>query len=545
VVLDSGCTDSSYRTSDATNLNISIAPSTKNNLLSITTAGGESINSYGIGILNLNDNDINNQQINLFHDNQLTVGMHALNAFTNYPANNTVIFDKFGFKVIDPNNQIICESSKGESDKIWFMPSNMQTPTVCFAHANVFIKHEPNAVFVAYQSACFLNPPDSTFEMAAEMGYLGNLPRLTASMIRANKPNSIGTALGHLNRLRQNLRSTKTKLTRSEKRKYNKRNRPNLNDKNNFIYTTYNNTSNHIPNFNDDTDEEPEGEQKEEEMITKIKNLADLSPEEQKALAVYFDATGRFPFRSIEGYEYVLISVYKNYIHAEPMMDRSSPSYVKAYRNAIEFFISKGHSFSVGRLDNESSALLENFFKFEAKLDFNFIAAGSHRANKAERAIQSFKNHFIAGISTVDPDFPMNQWAKLLLQTELTLNHLRPFSDDKNISAYEGIFKSKYDFLAHPLAPIGTKVAAYEPNDQRSSWSPHAIQGFYLGPALNNYRSMAIYIPNTNGIRISDQCQFFPKPFQFPGASTKEILLKSVTELKNAVSSSTQSIVED
>jgi hypothetical protein len=89
------------------------------------------------------------------------------------------------------------------------MPSNIQTPTVCFASANIFVKDEPNAVFVAYQSACFLNPPDSTFENAAQKGYLGNLPRLTAKMIRNNRPNSIGTAHGHLNRLRQNIRRTK------------------------------------------------------------------------------------------------------------------------------------------------------------------------------------------------------------------------------------------------------------------------------------------------------------------------------------------------
>jgi hypothetical protein len=152
-------------------------------------------------------------------------------------------------------------------------------------------------------------------------------------------------------------------------------------------------------------------------------------------------------------------------------------------------------------------------------------------------AIQSWKNHFIAGTVTVDPDFPMTQWAKFLLQAELTLNHLRAFADNDKISAYEGIFKSKYDFRAHPLAPIGTKVVVYEPSDQRTSWSPHGIQGFYLGPSLKHYRSVAVYIPNTNGIRISDQCQYFPKPFKFPGASTNEILLQSVVNLKEIINS--------
>jgi hypothetical protein len=456
--------------------------------------------------------------------------MHALNAFTNHPANCTVTLDKFGFKIIDPNFQILCEGEKDENDKLWFMPSNIQTPTVNFASANIFVKHEPNAIFVAYQSACFLNPPDSTLEIAAQKGYLGNLPRLTAKMIRDNKPNSIGTAHGHLNRLRQNIRSTKIDPDKKNK------------DKKILNKQTITNTNTSMPNSN--IVKESTGEQDEKEMVTKTIQMSDLSPEERKALAVYHDATGRFPFQSEEGYEYMLVSVYKNYIHVEPMIDRRAPSYVTAYRSAIKFFQSKGHIVSVNRLDNESSILLENFFNEEVKMEFNFIGAGNHRANKAERAIQSWKNHFIAGIATVDPDFPMTQWPKFLVQAELTLNHLRPFADNDKISAYEGIYKSKYDFKAHPIAPIGTKVVVYEPSDQRTSWSPHGIQGFYLGPALKHYRSVAVYIPNTNGIRISDQCQYFPKPFMYPGASTNEILLNSVTDLKNAINNN-ENVIEN
>jgi hypothetical protein len=352
VALDSGCTDSSYRTSDAITHNIDIKPVTNNNL-KITTAGGEGINSYGEGILKINNNKDNNQGINIFENNQLTVGMHAMNTFTNHPANCTVILDKFGFKVINPNNQIIRQGTKGEHEKMWFMPTDVQNlfPTVHFASANIFIKHEPQAIFVAYQSACFLNPPDSTFEKAAQLGYFGNLPKLTSKMIRDNRPNSIGTALGHLNRLRQNLRSTKKPPAVDKKRPTQKTttNPPTPTNATDKKYTP-------IPNFEDDN--ESNNMQNEEEMISQTKQLSDISPEERKALAIYFDATGKFPFQSEEGFEYVLISVYKNYIHAEPMIDRTGPTYVKAYRAAINFFQSKGHTFSVGRLDNETSELL-------------------------------------------------------------------------------------------------------------------------------------------------------------------------------------------
>jgi hypothetical protein len=308
--------------------------------------------------------------------------MHAANTYTNYPANCTITLDKFGFKIVDLNHQVLCQGTKGEHDKLWFMPSEIQTPTVSFASANIFVKDEPNAVFVAYQSACFLNPPDSTFEIAVRKGYLGNLPRLTSKMIRKNRPNSIGTALGHLNRLRQNLRSTNIDPVINKK------------DKKILNIQSEINTNTSIPNSNIVKD--LTCEQEREEMVTKTIQLSDLSPDERKALAIYFDATGRFPFQSEEGYEYMLVSAYKNYIHVEPMVDRRAPSYVAAYRSTINFFHSKGHTLSVCRLDNESSVILENFFNEEVKIKFNFIAAGNHRANKAERAIQSWKNHFIA-----------------------------------------------------------------------------------------------------------------------------------------------------
>ena len=122
VALDSVCTDSSYRTSDALAQNIQILPISTNENLSIISASGESMKSYAKGVLEYSNNENYNQTINIFDDKQLTIGMHALNTFTNHPANCTVIFDKFVFKIIDPNHQVICQNSKVVNDKIWFMP---------------------------------------------------------------------------------------------------------------------------------------------------------------------------------------------------------------------------------------------------------------------------------------------------------------------------------------------------------------------------------------------------------------------------------------
>ena len=49
-----------------------------------------------------------------------------------------------------------------------------------------------------------------------------------------------------------------------------------------------------------------------------------------------------------------------------------------------------------------------------------YVPPGTHRANKAERAIQTWKAHFIACLCTTDPAFPMKAWDGLVSQAELT-----------------------------------------------------------------------------------------------------------------------------
>ena len=59
-------------------------------------------------------------------------------------------------------------------------------------------------------------------------------------------------------------------------------------------------------------------------------------------------------------------------------------------------------------LDNEFSKDMRTAFN-EKQIHYTFVPPHNHRANAAERAIQTFKNHFIAGLSGLDPNFPIKQ----------------------------------------------------------------------------------------------------------------------------------------
>ena len=62
-----------------------------------------------------------------------------------------------------------------------------------------------------FWSAALGSPADDTLIKALSSGFLGNLPRLTARMVRKHRPNSLATAKGHMDRQRQGVRSTKIK----------------------------------------------------------------------------------------------------------------------------------------------------------------------------------------------------------------------------------------------------------------------------------------------------------------------------------------------
>ena len=74
-------------------------------------------------------------------------------------------------------------------------------------------------------------------------------------------------------------------------------------------------------------------------------------------------------------------------------------------------------------LDNEAPTILKMVIK--QRCTVQLAPPDTHRRNLAERAIQTFKGHFISILSGgVDKNFPMELWDRLVPQAVLTLNLL-------------------------------------------------------------------------------------------------------------------------
>ena len=151
----------------------------------------------------------------------------------------------------------------------------------------------------------------------------------------------------------------------------------------------------------------------------------------------YFDLTGRFPQRSMQGNQYLMIDYHydTNSILAEPMRDRSATSITQAWIKLHKIYEDAAAAPNVYIMDNEFSAelklaLAQNHVKYKK------VPPHSHRNNLAERAIQTYKSHFKSGLASCDPNFPLTQWDRLIEQCNITLNLLRSSRYNPKLSSW-------------------------------------------------------------------------------------------------------------
>ena len=138
------------------------------------------------------------------------------------------------------------------------------------------------------------------------------------------------------------------------------------------------------------------------------------------------DLTGQFPYCSSRGNQYILIGYHydSNAILGLPLKNRQANTITSAWKQLDKKLAQAGEVTNTWILDNEVSGELKAAME-KRKASFQLVPPHSHRANAAERAIQTFKNHYKSGLASLDPDFPVQEWDRLLDQAFLTLNLLR------------------------------------------------------------------------------------------------------------------------
>jgi hypothetical protein len=249
---------------------------------------------------------------------------------------------------------------------------------------------------------------------------------------------------------------------------------------------------------------------------------------------LYTDLTGKFPVCSSKGNSYVMVCyIYDcNYIKVVPMKTRSASEWVNAYDSIHQELTIKGFKPKLQTLDNEASTALKNFFTAQ-DIDYQLVPPHCHRRKAAVRAIRTFKEHFVAGLSSVDPSFPMHLWDRLLPQAEIILNLLRTSRLHPQLSAaahYHGLV----DYNKTAFGTLGCKIIAHEKPGKRLTWAPYGQHGYSLGPTMHHYRCQNVYISTTASDRIVDTLEFFPHNYQMSQLSSTDRLLVAAKDMTDA-----------
>ena len=106
--------------------------------------------------------------------------------------------------ITEPNLCTAC-SPKSADETLWTLP--IERPSV---HANSVLSLPSDRKFVQFTYVSFgSSPAISTYKRAIRKGYLSTIPRLTSAFFSKHTPNSVASAMGHLDRRRQGLDSTK------------------------------------------------------------------------------------------------------------------------------------------------------------------------------------------------------------------------------------------------------------------------------------------------------------------------------------------------
>jgi hypothetical protein len=178
----------------------------------------------------------------------------------------------------------------------------------------------------------------------------------------------------------------------------------------------------------------------------------------------------------------VLVESNSSAILVEPMKNRSAGEMVQAYQAIIKRLNAKGIFPKEHILDNKCSELFKQQIKLN-KMTHQLVPQHNHRRNRAEKAIQTFKDHFVSILCSTNSSFPLHLWDRILIQVEHTLNMLRPARMLKTVLAYTYLY-GQHNYNSHPFAPLGCKVEAHVVLEIYKTWAPHTASSYYIGNAI-------------------------------------------------------------
>ena len=144
----------------------------------------------------------------------------------------------------------------------------------------------------------------------------------------------------------------------------------------------------------------------------------------------------------------------------EPMKNRSKGEMILSRHHALARMKLQGIVPKHQVLKNELSAAYRTKI-FETHMNFQLVPSDNHRRNLTERAIQTWKYHFVGVLSGTAETSPLNLWCQATPQAKHQLLLLQQSSLNPKISAYAHVYGAHY-YNTAPIVPIGMETLVHD-----------------------------------------------------------------------------------
>ena len=95
----------------------------------------------------------------------------------------------------------------------------------------------------------------------------------------------------------------------------------------------------------------------------------------------------------------------RNALLAEPLTSPRERELIRATRVLHSYLSARGLTPQDQMIDNECPGSLKQFLH-NSSVNFQLVTPHLHRTNTVERAIQTYKDHLISGLSSCNPNSP-------------------------------------------------------------------------------------------------------------------------------------------
>jgi hypothetical protein len=146
-----------------------------------------------------------------------------------------------------------------------------------------------------------------------------------------------------------------------------------------------------------------------------------------------------------------------------------------------------------------------------------------------QKAIQTFKDHFVGVLSSCTPSMPIHLWCQLLPQVERQLHLLCQSQAHPNLSAYAHYVYEHHDYNWHPFVPIGMEALVHDKPHKCRTYAEH------WGTSTEHYQCWKFWTPTTPATRISEAAFFKHKYLTNPLVTPEDQVIAAAARLTNVL----------